>query len=228
MGEGPYCMLFLDFFINFHRELKKEYFYFSFFELQLGGKMKSKLMMILMGFMICSFGFAKPQANPVVEIKTNLGNIQIELFAEKAPKTVKNFLQYVNSGFYKGTLFHRIIPSFMIQGGGLITGMGEKKGRNPIENEAANGLSNVRGTVAMARTSYPHSATSQFFINVVDNPMLDYRESSAQGFGYCVFGKVIKGMDTVDKIRGVKTQTLGPYQNVPVDEVVILNAKRIK
>ena len=163
--------------------------------------------------------------NPRVEFKTNMGNFALELYADKAPKTVANFIQYVNSGFYNGTIFHRVIDGFMIQGGGFELGMREKTTRAPIENEAGlalkAGLKNELGTVAMARTPNPHSASAQFFINVKDNGFLDYREPSPQGFGYAVFGRVVEGMDTVLRISKAPTATLEQHQNVPRRPVVI-------
>lgn len=158
----------------------------------------------------------------VVLIKTNMGDIRVELNAEKAPITVANFLNYTKSGFYNGTLFHRVIPGFMIQGGGFAPGMKEKETNPPIKNEAGNRLSNKRGTIAMARTSDVNSATSQFFINLVDNNSLDHQGNSPDAFGYCVFGKVIAGMDVVDKIARVKTGTVGDFGDVPAKDVVIL------
>jgi cyclophilin family peptidyl-prolyl cis-trans isomerase len=166
--------------------------------------------------------------NPQVILETSMGSIQLELFADKAPVTVKNFLHYVDTNFYNDTLFHRIIATFMIQGGGFVKGMSQKETAAPIKNEAGNGVSNVRGTIAMARTGVVDSATSQFFINVVDNQFLDHRDNTAQGFGYCVFGRVIKGMDVVDKIKDVATHASGPYQDVPSTDVVIVSAKRGK
>lgn len=162
---------------------------------------------------------AAPAANPRVLIKTSLGDITVELFPEKAPKTVDNFLQYVKSGFYDGTVFHRVINNFMIQGGGFTPALKQKPTRPPIVNEANNGLSNVLGTLAMARTADPDSASAQFFINVVDNPRLDW---SATSPGYCVFGKVVSGMDVVDKIKAVPTGAQGPFRgDVPLTPVVI-------
>lgn len=166
--------------------------------------------------------------NPQVILTTAQGSIQLELFADKAPVTVKNFLHYVDTRFFDGTLFHRVISNFMIQGGGFVDGMKQKETASPIKNEAGNGLSNLRGTIAMARTQVIDSATSQFFINVVDNTFLDHRDNSDQGFGYCVFGRVVKGMDVVDKIKSVATHSVGPFQDVPVTNVVILSAKRAK
>lgn len=159
---------------------------------------------------------------PKVKITTSLGDIVVELYPDKAPKTVSNFLYYVKSGFYNGTIFHRVINGFMIQGGGLTADMKEKPNkRKPIENEASNGLKNKAYTIAMARTNDPHSATSQFFINVADNAFLDYRSSTTAGYGYAVFGKVIKGQDVVDRIRQVSTGNVGMYQDVPNTPIVI-------
>jgi peptidyl-prolyl cis-trans isomerase A (cyclophilin A) len=166
--------------------------------------------------------------NVRVALKTSLGDIELELNTEKAPITVQNFLQYIESGFYNDTLFHRTIPKFMIQGGGFTKGMVEKKAQSPIKNEADNGLLNLRGAVGMARNQMVNSATSQFFINVVDNPYLDHRANIARDFGYCVFGKVTKGMEVVDKIANVPSTTIGVYRNVPKQDVVILETKRIK
>ena len=163
-----------------------------------------------------------------VLIKTSMGNITIELYPEKSPITVENFLTYVKEGFYNGTIFHRVIDGFMIQGGGFEPGMVAKKTNPPIKNEANNGLSNLRGTIAMARTQVIDSATSQFFINLKDNTFLDHRDDTPQGYGYCVFGKVIKGMDVVDKIAKVKTHSVGYYQDVPVNDVVIEKVEIIK
>ena len=154
-----------------------------------------------------------------VKLATSLGDIVVELDAQKAPKSVANFLQYVKAGHYNGTVFHRVIESFMVQGGGMTADLTEKPTRAPIPMEAGNGLSNLRGTLAMARTGVPDSATAQFFINVVDNPRLD-----SAGGGYAVFGKVVDGMDIVDKIRAVPTGNQGQYQNVPVTPVVIKQA----
>lgn len=161
----------------------------------------------------------------MVKLKTNFGEITIELNEEKAPETVANFLEYVNSGFYNGTIFHRVIDGFMIQGGGMEPGMNQKAGNDPIQNEAANGLSNDKYTIAMARTPNPHSASSQFFINVADNDFLNYSAPTAQGWGYCVFGKVVEGMDVVDKIKKVKTGSQAGHQDVPVEDVIIETAE---
>jgi cyclophilin family peptidyl-prolyl cis-trans isomerase len=172
---------------------------------------------------------AEKGPNPVVEIKTNKGTIKVELFKDKAPKTVANYLSYVEKKHYDGTIFHRVIPTFMIQGGGLTTELKEKKAGKPIMNEADNGLSNKRGTIAMARTSEPHSATAQFFINVKDNTPLDHTSKDEEGWGYCVFGKVISGMDVVDKIKAVKTGAKGPFRkDAPQENVVIESVRVIK
>ena len=162
-------------------------------------------------------------ANPTVEMKTNLGTIAVEPDEARAPKTVANFMQYVKEGFYNGTVFHRVIPDFMIQGGGFEPGMKEKTTRAPIENEAKNGLKNETGTLAMARRADPHSASAQFFINLKNNAFLDY--PSRDGWGYAVFGKVTKGMDVVEKIAKVSTGNAGGHQNVPTTAVVIESVK---
>jgi peptidyl-prolyl cis-trans isomerase B (cyclophilin B) len=161
----------------------------------------------------------------MVNLHTNFGVISIELNAERAPATVANFLEYVRSGFYANTVFHRVIDGFMIQGGGFEPGMKEKTSGANIQNEAANGLKNSAYTVAMARTPDPHSASSQFFINATDNDFLDYRGPTAQEFGYCVFGKVVAGTEVVDQIKKVKTGTKGFHRDVPVDDVVITKAE---
>lgn len=158
-----------------------------------------------------------------VILTTNYGTIKIELEQEKAPKTVENFLSYVRSGHYDGTIFHRVIDGFMIQGGGFEPGMKEKKTNEPVENEAKNGLKNNTYTVAMARTSSPHSASAQFFINIKNNTFLDY--PGQDGWGYCVFGKVSEGIDVVDKIKAVKTTRTGMFADVPVDNVIIEKAE---
>ena len=163
----------------------------------------------------------------MVVLKTNHGDIKIELDRENAPATVDNFLQYVRDGHYDNTVFHRVIDGFMIQGGGMEPGMKQKPTRAPIANEATNGIKNKKYTLAMARTSEPHSATAQFFINVADNDFLDYKAPSANGWGYCVFGKVVQGQDVVDKIRGVATSNSGLHQNVPKDDVIIEKAEEV-
>ena len=166
--------------------------------------------------------------NPTVLLETTSGDILIELFPDKAPETVANFLQYVDDGFYNNTIFHRVIPGFMIQGGGMGARMDEKTTRDPIKNEADNGVKNERGTIAMARTMEPHSASAQFFIYLVDNDFLNFSEPTINGWGYCVFGKVTDGMDVVDKIAKVKTKSVGIHENVPVDLVMITGASRFE
>ncbi|MDP1524205.1 MAG: peptidylprolyl isomerase [Rhodocyclaceae bacterium] len=172
--------------------------------------------------------FALPawSANPQVELKTNQGTIVLELDAEKAPKTTENFLQYVKDGHYNGTIFHRVIENFMIQGGGFEAGMKEKPTRAPIQNEAKNGLKNVTGSIAMARTPNPHSASAQFFINLKDNSFLDY--PGQDGWGYAVFGKVVQGLDVVQKLAKVATGNAAGHQNVPTTPIVIESAKLIE
>jgi peptidyl-prolyl cis-trans isomerase B (cyclophilin B) len=162
---------------------------------------------------------------PVVQLETSMGDITIELNEEKAPKTVENFLNYVNSGHYEGTIFHRVIDGFMIQGGGMDAQMNEKKTNAPIENEADNGLKNDKGTIAMARTQDPHSATSQFFINVKDNDFLNHSGKNMQGWGYTVFGKVTDGMDVIEKMRSVATGRFGMHADVPNEPITINSAK---
>jgi cyclophilin family peptidyl-prolyl cis-trans isomerase len=159
--------------------------------------------------------------DPVVLMSTSAGDVKIELFKDKAPATVANFLSYVNDKFYDGTVFHRVIPRFMIQGGGFTPDMKQKPTKASIKNEAGNGLKNQFGTLAMARTSDVNSATAQFFINTKDNDFLDHKDDSIQGFGYCVFGKVIEGSKVVQKIEAVETDTKGMYEDVPVEPVVI-------
>ena len=161
----------------------------------------------------------------MVRLHTNFGIIELELDPERAPETAKNFLAYVESGFYSNTVFHRVIDGFMIQGGGFEPGMRQKPTRSPIKNEAGNGMKNGRYTIAMARTSDPHSASSQFFINVSDNGFLDHTAPSADGWGYCVFGKVVQGREIVDKIKGVKTGKRGFHSDVPVEDVLIERAE---
>jgi peptidyl-prolyl cis-trans isomerase B (cyclophilin B) len=163
-----------------------------------------------------------------VVLHTNRGDIALELDEANSPATVANFLQYVRDGHYDNTLFHRVIPGFMIQGGGFAPGMQQKPTRKPVANEAGNGVRNVRYTVAMARTSEPHSATAQFFINLADNAFLDYKGPSPQAYGYCVFGKVARGMDVVDEIAGVPTGRSGPHENVPSQDVVITRAEVVQ
>jgi len=164
----------------------------------------------------------------MIILHTNLGDIHIKLNTEKAPVSSQNFIDYVNDGFYNGTIFHRVIKNFMIQGGGFEAGMSEKDTRSPIENEANNGLSNKRGTLAMARTMVPHSATAQFFVNVEDNTFLDHSSETAEGWGYAVFGEVVEGMDVVDKIRETATTTRMGHQDVPADDMIIETAEVVE
>ena len=161
----------------------------------------------------------------MIKLSTSFGDIMLELDHEKAPKTAANFEEYVKEGFYDGTIFHRVIDGFMIQGGGFDEKMEQKETKDTIENEAANGLKNDCYTIAMARTMAPHSATAQFFINVKDNDFLNFRSADANGFGYCVFGKVVEGQDVVDKIKAVKTGRKGGHQDVPVEAVLINKAE---
>ena len=169
------------------------------------------------------------EANPQVEMKTSMGTVVIELYPENAPLTVGNFLQYVKDRHYDGTVFHRVIPGFMVQGGGFAADFSEKPARKPVRNEAVNGLKNETGTIAMARTPDPHSATAQFFINVADNESLDFRFPTQEGYGYCVFGKVVKGMDVVNRIVKVPTGP-GPagHRDAPVKPIVIESARLIE
>jgi peptidyl-prolyl cis-trans isomerase B (cyclophilin B) len=169
---------------------------------------------------------SESQANPTVVMKTSLGEITLELWPGEAPVTVENFLGYVDSGHYDGTIFHRVIESFMIQGGGFTPEMKQKPTGDPIRNEAKTNVGNARGTIAMARTSVIDSATAQFFINVKDNDFLDHADETDEGFGYCVFGKVTGGMDVVDKIKAVETTTCGIHDDVPAEAVVIESVKR--
>ena len=183
---------------------------------------KGLLLASAMGAAQASFAV---DALPVVTFDTTKGSIDIELYPDKAPKSVQNFLTYVKAGHYDGTIFHRVIPGFMVQGGGYTAEMTEKDTRDPIQNEADNGLENARGTLAMARTGDPHSATAQFFINVADNTFLNHTSKDGQGWGYAVFGKVVSGMETVDAIVGVPTTNFGPMGDVPVDTILIKTAK---
>lgn len=164
----------------------------------------------------------------MIVLKTNFGDITLQLDYEKAPVTAKNFEQYVRDGFYNGLIFHRVISNFMIQGGGFSAGMTPQKTRDPIKNEANNGLSNLTGTIAMARTMDPHSASAQFFINVKDNGFLDHTAETMEGWGYAVFGKVVEGMDVVEKIKNVPTTMASGHQDVPVDDVVIESAEIVE
>jgi len=166
--------------------------------------------------------------NPVVRMTTSLGVVEFELLPERAPATVKNFMDYVAAGHYDGTIFHRVIPGFMIQGGGFEPGMRQKDTREPVRNEADNGLRNTRGSVAMARTMEPHSATAQFFINVADNDFLDHRDKTLRGWGYTVFARVVQGMDVVDRIVRVPTTSIGPHQDVPRTDVLIQKMQLIE
>jgi len=193
--------------------------------------MKRTLFALALGALVAataaSGALAAEKKNPVVVLKTNMGSIKIELYPDKAPETVKNFLWYVDHHFYDGLIFHRVIKNFMIQGGGFTKDMKKKEPNAPIVNEATNGLSNKRGTIAMARTMDINSATSQFFINLKDNTFLDHKNNTPRGYGYAVFGKVIDGMDVVDAIGNVKTTSRKGYDDVPVDPVVILKAYRL-
>ncbi len=181
---------------------------------------------LLIGFM-SSQSFAAGKSNPQLEIQTSQGNFVIELYPEKAPKTVANFLQYVNIDFYKGTIFHRVINNFMIQGGGFMRDMTEKPTNAPIINEANNGLLNELGTISMARTNDPDSATSQFFVNLTNNQFLNYSNPSPELMGYCVFGKVISGLDVVQKIGITPTTSVAGYSDVPVKAITIKSVKVI-
>ena len=187
--------------------------------------MKSKILQVTFFVLVFGLSTTAIAAGQLVKLQTSLGDIVIELNQEKAPQTVANFLGYVNDGFYSGTIFHRVIDGFMIQGGGFTENFQKKGTKAPIQNEANNGLKNDRGTIAMARTNAPHSATAQFFINVVNNDFLNYRSATSRGWGYTVFGKVVQGMDVVDKIRKIPTGPGGPFpKDVPQAPVVIQNA----
>jgi cyclophilin family peptidyl-prolyl cis-trans isomerase len=190
---------------------------------------KNHFIRIVVCFLLFLTGVSMSLAdNPRVNIETSHGNMVVELYPEKAPVTVANFLSYVDSGFYPGTLFHRVIKGFMIQGGGYDEDYEDKPTRDPIKNEADNGLSNTRGSIAMARTNIPDSATSQFFINTADNSRLDFRFAAGNGWGYCVFGKVIDGMQVVDEIESVATGPAGPFQqDAPQGQVVIKKITRV-
>jgi cyclophilin family peptidyl-prolyl cis-trans isomerase len=165
--------------------------------------------------------------NPTVKINTSMGSFTAELWPDEAPTTVDNFLNYVEQGYYAGTIFHRVIDAFMIQGGGMTPDMRQKPTGAPVKNEAAANVPNKRGTLAMARTSDINSATSQFFVNLVDNGFLDHRDDSPAGFGYCVFGRVTDGMDTVDKIAQVNTTSQGPYEDVPAETITIESVEKL-
>ena len=184
--------------------------------------------LIVFGVVLAAGAADQPVGNPKVVLETSKGQIVIELYLQKAPETVVNFLDYVDAKFYDGTIFHRVIPNFMIQGGGFTSDMKRKPGKGPIKNEADRGLKNDRGTIAMARTGDPHSATAQFFINSANNDFLDHKNKTQQGWGYAAFGKVIEGMDVIDAISAVKTTKRGSFRDVPVEEVVIKSAGRFK
>jgi peptidyl-prolyl cis-trans isomerase B (cyclophilin B) len=195
-----------------------------------GDEMKIKLFVVinvLVTFLMAGADMATA-GNPKVEMETSKGKFVIELYPEKAPDTVKNFLNYVDTKFYDGTIFHRVIPKFMIQGGGFTADMKRKSAGAPIKNEADNGLKNDRGTIAMARTNDPHSATAQFFINTVNNDFLNHKSKTTQGWGYVVFGKIVTGMDVVDAISSVKTVMRGMYRDVPEEIIDIRNAVVLK
>jgi peptidyl-prolyl cis-trans isomerase B (cyclophilin B) len=192
-----------------------------------GGFMKVILTSIVIVLAVSFIAIAGDD-NPRVNLETSKGKIVLELYADKAPQSVKNFLAYVDAGYYDGTIFHRVIPDFMIQGGGFTAEMKKKRTQPPIQNEADNGIRNQRGTIAMARTQDPHSATAQFFINTKDNGFLNHKGKSTQGWGYAVFGRVVEGMGVVDAISGVKTVTRGMYRDVPAEPVVIDRARRVK
>ena len=185
--------------------------------------------LFVLGVYFLSVIFFKGEAMPTVKLTTSMGEITIQLDQENAPITTENFIKYVESGFYNGTIFHRVIPNFMIQGGGHLEDMTPKDDKlDPILNEANNGLQNVRGSIAMARTANPHSASSQFFINHVDNPFLNFRTNQVdEGWGYAVFGQVTEGIEVVDEIAGVQTGGLNGYQDVPVEVVVLLKAELV-
>ena len=170
-------------------------------------------------------GCSQDKEIKVITFETTLGPIVIELFEEEAPITSKNFLEYSESGFFNGTLFHRVIPGFVIQGGGMESGMVDKRGKDPIQNEANNGLKNLKWTLSMARTNEPHSASSQFFINLVNNSSLDHTEETIQGWGYAVFGEVVEGFETVEAIAAVATGSSGFHQDVPLEEISIVDTK---
>jgi len=192
--------------------------------------MKALMISILMVLAIAMTAGAadKPGDNPKVVLDTTKGKIVIELYLQMAPETVVNFLSYVDAKFYDGTIFHRVIPNFMIQGGGFTADMQRKPGKKPIKNEADKGLKNDHGTIAMARTGDPHSATAQFFINTANNDFLNHKNKTQQGWGYAAFGKVIKGLDVVDAISAVKTTRFKQFRDVPAEAVVIKTASRLK
>ncbi|OIQ16150.1 MAG: peptidylprolyl isomerase A [Bacteriovorax sp. MedPE-SWde] len=177
----------------------------------------------MLKFLVALLVVSSTMANTKVIMKTNKGELEIELFDKAAPITVKNFLKYVETGFYKGTIFHRVIDNFMVQGGGFTSNLTKKKTMAPIKNEADNGLANEVGTLAMARTSDVHSATAQFFINVNNNTFLNHKSKDPSGYGYAVFGKVIKGMSVVNRVKKMGTTRNGPFQNIPTSNVIIEN-----
>lgn len=198
-------------------------------------KVSSLLVSVLLSFSLFSSAYAQSetepkatQTNPQVLIETSMGNIMIELYPNKAPISVKNFLRYVNEGFYDGTIFHRVIPNFMVQGGGFTPDLQKKHTHAPIQNEADNGLRNQIGMVAMARTSDPHSASAQFFINVAQNSFLDFREKTQRAYGYAVFGRVIQGMKVVNKIRKAKTGFKNGMGDVPRNPIIMIKARQVK
>ncbi len=192
-------------------------------------KYRSKALLILTfllgGVILAPAIYAANESSPMIKITTNQGEITIETYADEAPETVRNFVEYVDAGFFDGLIFHRVISGFMIQGGGFSSDMKQKSANAPIQNEADNGLKNTTGTLAMARTSDPHSATAQFFINLTDNGFLDHTAKTSQGWGYAVFGKVIEGMDVVEKIGEVDTGRSGGHGDVPVEPVIIEKAE---
>ena len=188
-----------------------------------------KTISALLGIIAFSLSFNLFAANPKVLMETSKGNVTLELYSDKAPKSVENFLAYVNSGAYDETIFHRVIKKFMNQGGGFTTDYKKKETNDPIPNEADNGLKNKRGTVAMARTNAPHSATNQFFVNTADNVFLDHKEKSMRGWGYTVFGVVVSGMDVMDRMESVKTGAAGPFkQDAPQEQIIIFKMTEIK
>ncbi len=202
---------------------------FSDINLKEAFMLKILFSVILVAFLLITFPLLiqAKQSNPKVIMKTSKGDITVELFADKAPITVENFLSYVDENFYDGTIFHRVIKNFMIQGGGLTADFTEKPAKPPIKNEAANGQKNKRGTIAMARMPDIDSATCQFYINHVDNPFLDHKDNTPEGFGYAVFGKVIEGMDVVDAIANVKTMTKHSMNDVPRETILIISVRRL-
>ena len=181
----------------------------------------------LLSLLIFANSAISEDINPKVELETSKGSIVLELYVDNAPETVKNFMAYVDANYYDGTIFHRVIPNFMIQGGGFTPDMKRKTTQAPIKNEADKGLKNDRGTIAMARTGDPHSATAQFFINTKNNDFLNHRDKTQQGWGYAAFGRVVEGMQTVDAISAVKTRAVGGFRDVPEEPVVIISARRI-